>query len=123
MPLAAPIVLALAACGDNLPAPQPDLTEAEQAFVDLAMPALAYCQGCHWKPEHGYAFLAGDTPVEIRDTLLASGVVDKGRAHRAGVQRDAGGSLSNAVITDRCNPRPEHGSGLERIPSSPRRAC
>ena len=51
---------------------------AQRAFDEHALPVLlAMCAACHdgaSAPEIG--FLAGQTPAEIRDTLLASGIVD-----------------------------------------------
>ena len=49
---------------------------AERAFTEHALPVLqAACMACHngaTAPEIG--FLAGDSPAEIRETILASGV-------------------------------------------------
>jgi hypothetical protein len=55
----------------------PPLTEEQQAWVDHALPVLqAACVHCHADKNSSIGFLAGDTPLEIRETFIASGVID-----------------------------------------------
>jgi hypothetical protein len=58
-------------------APEPT-TDAERIFVEDVLPILeASCGGCHAEAQlGGEAFLAGETWVEIRQSLLASRVGD-----------------------------------------------
>ena len=50
---------------------------AQRAFDDHALPVLeAACMVCHNGGQAEIGFLAGDTPEEIRATILASGIVD-----------------------------------------------
>jgi hypothetical protein len=64
--------------GHSLPPPfDPPLTEEQQAWVDHALPVLqAACVQCHADKTSELGFLAGDTPLEIRDTFITSGVID-----------------------------------------------
>ncbi|HEY5923260.1 MAG TPA: hypothetical protein VIV11_16385 [Kofleriaceae bacterium] len=60
---------------------EPRTTEADRAWLDEVLPLMeANCIGCHSVASVDgiatNAFLIGGTPQEIRDTLLASGVVD-----------------------------------------------
>lgn len=64
--------------GDNRPPPEPPLTPAERAWLDEALPVFqALCMACHAQTAVDTPdFLAGETPWEIRDNLLASGTVN-----------------------------------------------
>jgi hypothetical protein len=74
--------VALAGCliesaDDRHEVQQPQLSTAERAWLDDALPALeAQCVVCHSGTAGSPSFLAGETPWQIRDSLLASGVVD-----------------------------------------------
>lgn len=76
----AAIAILLAACSSSEPKSSTTTVEltADEAWLQLALPVLgANCIACHGG-DSGFAgidFLAGDTPFEIRDTLLASGIV------------------------------------------------
>lgn len=71
----------LASCieyGDFDPAPTDPLTPAQRAWLERALPVFqAQCIACHGNSTvDTMNFLAGDTPWEIRENVLASGVVD-----------------------------------------------
>jgi mono/diheme cytochrome c family protein len=79
----AAIVILLAACSTSEPKSSTTTAEltADEAWVQLALPVLtANCIACHGdNPSFGSInFLGGSTAFEIRDTLLASGIVDEG---------------------------------------------
>ena len=76
------ITILIASCASSEP-PQSETrtTQAERAWLDEVLPLMeANCISCHSvQSVDGIAtnaFLVGGTPAEIRDTLLASGVVD-----------------------------------------------
>jgi len=70
------LVLVLASCGDNkTPITGTISRNADQVWRNKILPMLdANCMACHASQEP--SFLAGDTPWEVRDTLLGSGLVD-----------------------------------------------
>src|SRR5262245_51441488 len=78
------VAILLAGCvtdndgGHSLPPPfDPPLTEQQQAWVDHALPVLqAACVQCHSDKTNSIGFLAGDTPLEIRENFIASGVIN-----------------------------------------------
>ncbi|HEY5923973.1 MAG TPA: hypothetical protein VIV11_19975 [Kofleriaceae bacterium] len=75
---AAILLVLLAACvieTDEDTTPEP--TYAEKAWLVEALPVFeASCMACHWNTTDTVGFLAGDTPWEIRQSLLDSGVVN-----------------------------------------------
>jgi mono/diheme cytochrome c family protein len=78
----AAIAIVLAACSTSEPRSSTTTTEltAEEAWLQRALPALraGSCTTCHGNPSaNTIDFLAGTTDLEIRDTLLASGIVDQ----------------------------------------------
>jgi len=78
----AALVIVLAACTASEPTSSSTTAEltATEAWVGLALPALraANCTTCHGQASNlpNMDFLAGTTDLEIRDSLLASGIVD-----------------------------------------------
>lgn len=57
--------------------PPPSLTQAERAWVEQALPVLkANCVTCHAGTDPSISFLAGNTVWEMRQSILASGVVN-----------------------------------------------
>ena len=76
------LTILIASCADTQTSTATShATAAELAWVDTVMPVMeASCISCHSvQSVDGIAtnaFLVGGTPLEIRDTLLASGVVD-----------------------------------------------
>ena len=53
------------------------VTPAEKVFQEKALPVFEQaCAACHWNPAWKESFLVGDSPAEVRDSVLASGVVN-----------------------------------------------
>jgi hypothetical protein len=78
----AAIAILLAACTSSEPKTESQSAEltADEAWIQLALPALraASCTTCHGNSNiDTIDFLAGNTDLEIRDTLLASGIVEE----------------------------------------------
>jgi mono/diheme cytochrome c family protein len=63
--------------GDFDPASDDPLTPAQRAWLEQALPVFqAECSACHGTTQiDTIGFLAGDTPWEIRENLVASGVI------------------------------------------------
>ena len=81
------LLFLLAGCtlyfGDDQPPaddpPPPSLSQAERAWVEQALPVLkAQCVACHasTSTDPSINFLAGNTVWEMRQSILASGVVN-----------------------------------------------
>ena len=58
------------------PAPTPELSNAERLWLDVLPMFENACSSCHTTTNGAPDFLAGDDAWEIRDNLLASGIVD-----------------------------------------------
>lgn len=53
------------------------ISPEERAFEEKALPVLQQaCSSCHGNPAWPESFIVGDTPAEMRQSMLASDVVD-----------------------------------------------
>ena len=69
------LVLLLASCGDNKKPVTGTLSRADEMWRREVLPILMQnCSSCH--AAISPSFLDGNTPWEIRDSLLGSGLVD-----------------------------------------------
>jgi len=72
------VLVVLSGCalyfGDDSPPPSPQqMSEAERLWINKAYPAMQQaCTACHGAQDPSIAFLAGNDPWQVRDTLLAS---------------------------------------------------